>query len=438
MVVTNPPCNNFNWAPDGEPGASVGTRMSTNRKHMIDSMAKRPSSFSLTRDPVKQPPKEVIKLLKKPDATSLEERTYRNRRTNFYKLVKERIEFAPRAVDEASQQVKDDYETVTGKVARNAERDAARARLIQRYPKEWARVCESIGKMAKPESSSSSDNKEKSTYLRCGSLKHLSKNIEPVHKKIPIKCAFMVNNLPTNIMHNFISYYGSPAVQQTILGGNVEGKSKAVSINLSAYDQSLLQAFKEKLMEKRGSDEKTAAKASEEAECNEALFDLSVAHLEDGDDVTDREIQERAEAILADTPKTRDWHSDTSLKDFQLNWSGWAQVDKWIVWAKNLFSLAWSIDAWWFRQPRTKYFLHHWFCLLGVGPTGNDVECHTVLETDRSPYDCPFMDKSGAEGHSKLDYLVRECLEWVFLNHREKIEEKEENEEIPPAAARNK
>ena len=85
--------------------------------------------------------------------------------------------------------------------------------------------------------------------------------------------------------------------------------------------------------------------------------------------------------------------------------------------AYNYLHNSWNIAAWFCRQAHTtRYFFHHWYVLHNVckPKVGQEFECHELLKTCRSPYDCPTLTDAGAEALNRLEYLARDVLEIIM------------------------
>ena len=404
---------------------------SNSKRNMINTKHHRASTLSLCQDPEKKPPEFIREMLSKKEEDPLNEHKLRSRRRWFYAWVEEthtkRGELPP-------PEVVSDLEQVRSKSSTRLVHAAALARLIEGYPEMWARAESERGVRT---GRTTSTRKECEANLRSGNTNHLELNIKNVgvaaDDRIPNKMAFILSQLPVGLMSDLSCFYGDPAIQQTVLGGSFGGRSQAVSIHLSAYDQSLMDTYKELSTKGQKTDTLMKMKTVEESECNEAIFRSSLEHLgrEHHKAENDEAMPLTAFAqTIVDSKQTNtdDWKPTVGMKTFQLNWSGRENTENWVDEAKKYFADAWNIDAWWFRQPRTKYFFHHWDC--GMPNPGIDVECHDVIEAGKSPYDSPVLDKVGVKGLSTLDSLVRESLERVFKGDRRGPV----NEQQPPPA----
>ena len=353
-----------------------------------------------------------------PSITSLPASTVKSRKTNWYSLLRELNDPVINA----------ELKIVTTKGRPSQEKSDQRKSIIARWEQEYPELYRQSLLTDERVKDKDRSLAHDPTRLTSGNKKFLCDNVKPVHPKLSLAMGCIVTNIPMVIMDGFIQGYGDPIVQQTVLGGSPS--SPAQAINISKLDDAFLVQF-----EKRAP---VAGLTEQEAEEKRKLFRqvalmseelVRLALLEQP-----RDSQVTGSALKAEEIATK---VDNAI-DFQENWLG-VTKDKWtleLLHDKIVDSLSTSqhplafdhediylrlkecgVEGWFIVENRTKYFFHHWFCMInnpGIVP-GSSIEPHEVLATgENSPRDCPTLTSSVSAAIGRLEVLARDVLGYVF------------------------
>ena len=381
----------FSWpavdSNNGEPKAS-----------MVPTMDKRATNLSLTSEETRSPP-ECIKVLFQKQTGGLDTRRRYVHQRFYQELEKKKVTLS----EDHRQMLEEQLTFLRGKKGTYSAKNAARTELTDSYPKEWETAQKDRRKEKKSGEGDAEDEepssiKQKKFVLRSGKRDFLKDNLEPIVEGLPLEAGCLVSNMPTTIMSGLLSLYGDPAIQQTILGGGPQ--SAADSINLSGLDAALTQAFKNQAAagpaqaagpsgtRSRRRNEITAAhteKANEEVLQNMLLYEKS--QQSELETAQENEITQIANEIYAKAIESPIWKNSLSLKDYQRA-SDNNNENQWMVLTAEKMYRAWGVTTWWLRQPRTKYYLHHWYCMHELPPgiaSGSKLQPHVVVENGKNP-----------------------------------------------------
>ena len=344
-------------------------------------------------------------------------------------------------------------------------------RLKQKYPAQWQIAMKDSRKSDAKSSTTSA--KYLTPDLASGKRDKLEGNMRELVPGLPLHVGCMVVNMPTTIVDPLIGYYGNPKVQQTVLGG--ASFSPALPIAYSPRDEKIRAEFVDDLVAKKAfvvsapaaaadadsltedeavEDEAVEGSAAanlggaaevfkqivlEASLTNPVLVKATVAHDVQGTGLRSTKVKGRRAMACVDDEAGTYTVVAAALKTLQdrlhlrkEEWTLKSFQDKWVedlqrVFVDTPFSVevkeaydyllnSWSIEAWFFRQAHTRYFFHHWYVLHNVQKpkVGVEFECHELLETCRSPYDCPTLTDSAAEAFNRLEYLARDVLEIIM------------------------
>jgi hypothetical protein len=283
-------------------------------------------------------------------------------------------------------------------------RQSALEYLKQMFKKEWAAATTDLRQGNGPQEKS-----RRMEPLLIGRREELAANLTQVDPDLPIEMAVMVKACPLHIMLGLMQQYGSAYFVS-------EFNQHAESIVTSRRDEQLIDSFTKRAdaATDAETDDLEIKKANEEAMQNERLFLLGLQEEEEAGkdpEVAGKDPEIVGTKLYEDAITSELWKSTKSLEDYRRKSLKKKQRDTAIV--KECLRLmdSLNIDPWWFRQPRSRYFLHHW----RVGPRnlrGSAVECSDIAATGSSPFDCPTLAiGGGAASVSSLDYYVRDILE---------------------------
>ena len=330
-------------------------------------------------------------------------------------------------------------------------RDDTLKDLKVRYPFQWQNAIKDMRK---------SDSSSGTSPAKYGFSNQRELKPRELVPGMPLHLGCMVVDMPITIVYPLIGYYGDPKVQQTVLGG--ASFSPAVPIASSPKDEKIRAMFVADLVATQAAEAAEAAGTAAEGSAAPdlavaaevfkqvvleasltvpALVKAAVEHDVQGtglrstkvngrpvmarvDDDAEGETYKVVEAVLKTMQdrlnrRKEEW----TLKSFQEKWVEELHhlfldtpFSKEVKVAYNYLLKSWNIEAWFFRQAHTRYFFHHWYVLHNVRnpKVGVEFECHELLKTCRSPYDCPTLTDSAADALSQLEYLAKDVLENIM------------------------
>ena len=321
-----------------------------------------------------------------------------------------------------SDEDKEKLEFLKGPTGARAAKAQKRKELIAGHPDVWRNV--ETDKRFKGEQNTKIGDVNMKGKLLLGSRRYLRHNIQPVLQELPLKMGFLVSNLPLDIMTGLMGQYGTQDAQQTILGGT-DSRSVSYAINQGPNDCLVREAFITAATD-RFQPGLQMEKAAEESLNNLELTYPAIDHL-----TTPQEIHDYAKVCLDKATKKSAWKGSKNLKDFQRATLDGRQCpdkeEEARLNASRALQEAFDIDPHYFRQPRAKYYFHHMDCMDDDRFFGNDVEPSEIVTAGGSPLDCGHLNHAGRQAIDKLDYLVRDCLETVFEEEKEDVQQDDQS-----------